>query len=225
MDANKGQGLASAANRFTTRSVDEARAVLSQQFYDMKLDTPTAQDFELDADVVVLGGVTIGRMSFGASIRVYVPDLEGYHVVAPMTGSFSIGQGRAPDTPVSARTGGMMNPPKSFRVGDFSPDCDTLTIKVDKAAVHRQLEVLLGLPRTAMPTSARRSTSPRDPGAVGRVWRAGPRSTRTARAVCCRAPWSGAGSNRPCWKACCSPPTTATATPSTRLRSPCPPSL
>ncbi|WP_327655751.1 AraC family transcriptional regulator [Streptomyces sp. NBC_00483] len=146
MDADKGQGPASAANRFTTRSVDEARAVLSQQFYDMKLDTPSAQDFELDADVVVLGGVTIGRMSFGASIRVYVPDLEGYHVVAPTTGSFSIGQGRAPDTPVSARTGGMMNPPKSFRVGDFSPDCDTLTIKIDKAAVHRQLEVLLGRP-------------------------------------------------------------------------------
>ncbi|MFD7294868.1 AraC family transcriptional regulator [Streptomyces sp. NPDC059897] len=146
MDAGKGQGLAGAASRFTTRSVDEARAVLSQQFYDMKLDTPTADDFELEADVVVLGGVTIGRMSFGASIRAYIPDLDCYHVVAPSTGSFSIGQGREPDTPVSDRTGGMLNPTKSFRVGDFSPDCDTLTIKVEKLAVHRQLEVMLGGP-------------------------------------------------------------------------------
>ncbi|MER5441913.1 AraC family transcriptional regulator [Streptomyces sp. NPDC002790] len=146
MDAGKGQGLVTAANRFTTRSVDEARAVLSQQFYDMKLDTPAADDFDLDADVVLLGGVTIGRMSFGASIRAYIPELDCYHVVAPTTGSFSIGQGPAADTQVSARTGGMLNPTGSFRVGDFSPDCDTLTIKVDKAAVHRQLEIMLGRP-------------------------------------------------------------------------------
>lgn len=146
MDAGKGQGLAGAANRFTTRSVDEARALLSQQFYEMKLDTPAADDFELEADVVMLGGVTIGRMSFGASIRAYIPDLECYHVVAPTTGSFSIGQGRGPDTAVSDRTGGMLNPTKSFRVGDFSPDCNTLTIKIEKMAVHRQLEIMLGGP-------------------------------------------------------------------------------
>ncbi|MEB8342616.1 AraC family transcriptional regulator [Streptomyces endophyticus] len=146
MDAGKGQGLAGAANRFSTRSVDEARAVLSQQFYDMKLDTPTAEDFELDADVVLLGGVTLGRMSFGASIRAFIPELEGYHVVAPATGSFDIGQGPAADTQVTAFTGGVLNPTAGFRVGDFSPDCDTLTIKIDKAAMHRQLEIMLGRP-------------------------------------------------------------------------------
>ncbi|MGW2346005.1 AraC family transcriptional regulator [Streptomyces sp. NPDC001661] len=146
MDAGKGQGLAGAANRFTTRSVDEARALLSQQFYDMKLDTPTADGFELEADVVVLGGVTIGRMSFGASIRAYIPELDCYHVVAPVTGSFGIGQGRAADTRVTARTGRALNPPAGFRAVDFSPDCDTLTIKMEKTAVHRQLEIMLGGP-------------------------------------------------------------------------------
>ncbi|MFI5663977.1 AraC family transcriptional regulator [Streptomyces sp. NPDC051684] len=146
MDAGEGQGLATAANRFATHSVDEARAVLSQQFYDMKLDTSTAEDFVLDADVLTLGGVTIGRMSFGASIRAFIPELEGYHVVAPTTGSFRVGQGRSANTQVTARTGGLLNPTGGFRAVDFSPDCDTLTIKVDKAAVHRQLEIMMGRP-------------------------------------------------------------------------------
>ncbi|MBO1337130.1 AraC family transcriptional regulator [Streptomyces sp. VRA16 Mangrove soil] len=146
MDADRGQGSAAAANRFTTRSVDEARAVLSQQFYDMKLDTSAAETFDLDADVVLLGGVTLGRMSFGASITAFIPELGGYHIVAPTTGSFGIGQGPGAYTQVSARTGGMLNPTADFRVGDFSPDCDTLTIKVDRAAMHRQLESMLGRP-------------------------------------------------------------------------------
>ncbi|WP_338699079.1 AraC family transcriptional regulator [Streptomyces sp. Q6] len=146
MDADKGQGPATVVNRFATRSVDEARAVLSQQFYDMELDTPAAADFALDAEVVPLGGVTLGRMSFGASITAYIPELGGYHIVAPTTGSFGIGQGPEVRTQVSARTGGMLNPTADFRVGDFSPDCDTLTIKVDRAAMHRQLEAMLGRP-------------------------------------------------------------------------------
>ncbi|WP_425832492.1 AraC family transcriptional regulator [Streptomyces fractus] len=147
MGAGKGQGLATAAaNRISTRSVDEARAVLSRQFYDMKLDTPTAEDFDLDADVVVLGGVTIGRMSFGAPITAFIAEMGSYHAVAPSAGSFSIGQGPVTDTQVSARTGGMLNPPGCFRVADFSPDCDTLTVKIDKAAMHRQLEIMLGRP-------------------------------------------------------------------------------
>ncbi|MHB9753163.1 AraC family transcriptional regulator [Streptomyces sp. BYX5S] len=146
MDAGTGQDLTRTASRFTTRSVDEARAVLSEQFYDMKLDTPTARDFAFEADVVVLGGVTIGRMSFGTSIRAFIPDLAGYHVVAPSVGSFGIGQGRAADTRVTAHTGGLLNPTAGFRAVDFSPDCDTLTIKVERAAVDRQLEILLGRP-------------------------------------------------------------------------------
>ncbi|MEK8174233.1 hypothetical protein NKH77_50375 [Streptomyces sp. M19] len=38
------------------------------------------------------------------------------------------------------------DPARDIRIYDWSPDCRVVSVKIDKLAVHRQLEILLGRP-------------------------------------------------------------------------------
>jgi AraC-like DNA-binding protein len=73
-----------------TSDVDEARAFCRKLFYGPLQVNPVGDTsgFAFAGEVVMLGPITVGEISYGVDINVTIADLEtSYHVLAPLTGS------------------------------------------------------------------------------------------------------------------------------------------
>jgi AraC-like DNA-binding protein len=98
--------------------------------------------FAFHGDVVQLGPITVGEISYGTDIWLQTTDLEtAYHVLAPMTG-----------TVVSRHRGVVVSadPTRAavfLPVGDielrWSGDCRLLSVKVERGVLEREVDVAL----------------------------------------------------------------------------------
>lgn len=146
-------GQADEPTTFVTRSVEEASHVLSEVYYDMRLEVrgADAQDFCTRIDSADLGALTVGDVSFGTGIRTSYCEPGFYHVCVPLQGSFGVQEGSAPPVCTTPRKGVIYDPGRNISVYDWAPDCRVIAVKVCKLAVHRQLETLLGRPLGRQP--------------------------------------------------------------------------
>jgi AraC-like DNA-binding protein len=128
-----------------TSDVDEARTFCRTLFYYPMAVKPrgSADGFAFAGDVVQLGPITIGEISYGSDVLVHSGDLEtAYHVLAPLSGAV---QSRHRDTAVSAssRRAAVFRP-----VGDIDlvwpGDCRLLSIKIDRQALEQEIATALG---------------------------------------------------------------------------------
>jgi AraC-like DNA-binding protein len=127
-----------------TSDVDEARAFCRALFYGPLQVDPVGDrsTFAFHGDVVCLGPITVGEISYGADVHLTIADLEtAYHVLAPLTGSL---RSRHRGTMVLA------DPTRAavYRpVGDIDLDwpggCRLLSVKVERAALERELDAAL----------------------------------------------------------------------------------
>jgi AraC-like DNA-binding protein len=127
-----------------TADVDEARAFCRKLFYGPLQMDPAGDraTFAFDADVVMLGPVTVGVISYGADVHVRIAELEtSYHVLAPLTGAL---RSRHRGTLVLA------DPTRAavYRpVGDVDLDwpgtCRLLSVKVERSTLERELDAAL----------------------------------------------------------------------------------
>jgi AraC-like DNA-binding protein len=127
-----------------TADVDEARAFCRQMFY-APLQVRPAGDgagFSFDGDVVTLGPITVGEISYGTDILLRTSDLEtAYHVLAPLTGT------------VQSRHRGAVVTADPTRAVIFQPvgeielrwpgNCRLLSVKVDRTVLERELDATL----------------------------------------------------------------------------------
>ncbi|MDT5029980.1 MAG: hypothetical protein QOC94_151 [Actinoplanes sp.] len=127
-----------------TTDVDEARAFCRQMCH-TPLDVWPVGDgagFAFDGEVVRLGPITIGEISYGTDIMLRTADLEtAYHVLAPLTGTvLSRHRGRA--VAAGPRRAAVFQP-----IGDielrWAADCRLLSVKVDSAVLERELDAVL----------------------------------------------------------------------------------
>ncbi|AYC43426.1 Virulence regulon transcriptional activator VirF [Streptomyces griseorubiginosus] len=130
---------------YATTSLEEAHDAIAAHYYNLRLEVagPAAR-FATRLDVVELGALTVGDVRFGTEMRMSFGEPGVYHVAVPFSGCFSIqeGGGRVEvSTPGRAL---VFDPGRDIRVDTWSADCQALTVKIDKVAVLRQLEVLLG---------------------------------------------------------------------------------
>jgi AraC-like DNA-binding protein len=127
-----------------TADVDEARAFCRKLFYGPLQVTPVGDrtDFAFSGDVVMLGPITVGEISYGSDIHLNIGDLEtSYHVLAPLTGTL---RSRHRGTVV------MADPTRAavYRpVGDIDLDwpgnCRLLSVKIERAALEREVDAAL----------------------------------------------------------------------------------
>jgi AraC-like DNA-binding protein len=127
-----------------TADVEEARAFCRELFYAPLRMTMVgdAASFAFSGDVVRLGPVTVGEISYGTEMHLSTGDLESsYHVLAPLAGSL---ESRHRGTVVLA------DPTRAavYRpIGDidvfWGRDCRLLSIKVERGALERQLDAAL----------------------------------------------------------------------------------
>ncbi|XVU21878.1 AraC family transcriptional regulator [Actinoplanes sp. CA-054009] len=128
----------------STTDMDEARSFCRKLFYGPLQVNPTGDvsRFAFSGDVVMLGPITLGEISYGADIHVTIADLEtAYHVLAPVTGTL---RSRHRGTVV------MADPTRAavYRpVGDIDLEwpgnCRLLSVKVERATLERELDAAL----------------------------------------------------------------------------------
>jgi AraC-like DNA-binding protein len=133
-----------------TTDVDEARAFCRGLFYSPLDVRPVGNTdgFSFAGDVVQLGPVTIGDISYGAEISLVSGDLEtAYHVLAPLTGGVQVLHRGAATTADPSRAA-VFRP-----VGDidlrWSADCRLISVKVERLALERELGAALDVPATS----------------------------------------------------------------------------
>ncbi|MFK4106220.1 AraC family transcriptional regulator [Streptomyces sp. NPDC019531] len=132
-------------NSYATDSVEEAHAAIAAHYYDLRLEVAgQVSRFATRLSVVELGALTVGDIRFGTEMRMSFGEPGVYHVAVPFGGCFSVQEGRGDVEFATERRALVFDPARDIHVDTWSADCQALTVKVDKAAVLRQLEVLLG---------------------------------------------------------------------------------
>jgi AraC-like DNA-binding protein len=125
-----------------------------------------ARGFRFAADVVRLGPITVGEISYGADVHVTIGDLESaYHVLAPVTGSL---ESRHRGTVVAA---GPARAAVYRPIGDidlhWAADCRLLSVKIERSALEREVDAALDRPVvTPVPLGAGFDLA----GGPGRTW-------------------------------------------------------
>jgi AraC-like DNA-binding protein len=130
--------------RLQTTDMDEAGAFCRTLFYRPLHMTPVgdASGFRFDGEVVRLGPVTVGEISYGTDVHVTIGDLESaYHVLAPVTGSLE-SRHRGTFVVADPTRAAVYRP-----IGDidlyWAADCRLLSVKVERAALERELDAAL----------------------------------------------------------------------------------
>lgn len=146
------QDLAAEFSSYATRSLEATHEALAAHYYDMRLSlVGPAEDLSTSLSVLDLGALTVGEVGFGTEIRTGFAAPGAYHVAVPVSGRFSVQQGRG--DVVFATTGNAVffDPAQYVRVDAWSPHCRALTVKIDKRALHQALEALLDRPLSRPP--------------------------------------------------------------------------
>ena len=145
-------GRAADFSSYATRSVAEAHDVIAAHYYDMDLQVvgPT-EDFATRLSVLGLGSLTVGDICFGTEIRSGFAAPGAYHVAVPVRGCFSVQQGRGDVVFATTGSAVFFDPSRHIRIDAWSPDCQALTVKIDKQALHDSLESLLDRPLSRPP--------------------------------------------------------------------------
>ncbi|MCU7724541.1 AraC family transcriptional regulator [Actinoplanes sp. KI2] len=127
--------------RFSSVDIDHARSVLDRFYYPVAIGTPEGADgFGLGMEVIQLGPLTVGQVSFSGTVSLDVAELDAYHVSMP-TGRM---QARHAGHEVVAgpSTGVVFGPGNPVHV--VHANSATLAVKIKRGALERELAGLLG---------------------------------------------------------------------------------
>ncbi|MDH6219014.1 AraC family transcriptional regulator [Streptomyces pseudovenezuelae] len=150
---------------YATHSVDESHDSIAAHYYDLRLVVMgEIADFSNHLDVADLGALTVGRISFNTEMRFGFGEPGCYHVAVPLEGVFSVRQGGGATEFATPRRALFFDPEYHIRMDTWSSDCDALTVKIDKLALHRRLETLLGISLRRPPRFAPTLDVSRGPG-------------------------------------------------------------
>ncbi|MFJ8996006.1 AraC family transcriptional regulator [Streptomyces sp. NPDC102279] len=144
---NQGQDLM----KFRTTDVDKARQVIQERFYANFIDVPDGSTTEFMAryDIAATGPFTLGRLSFGAEVRIRFGELGAYHVDVPLDGHLAWHQGTHTSAVATTANAAVFQPHGNTVLDRVSTDCSMLAVKIDSKALNDQLERLLGRPLRA----------------------------------------------------------------------------
>jgi AraC-like DNA-binding protein len=130
---------------FSSVDIDQARSMLNRFYYPVAVGTPEGADgFGLGVEVIQLGPLTVGQLSFAGPVTFRVAELDAYHVSIPTSGRMQARQGPyevigTPSTGVVFRPGGEV-------YTEYEGNTGELAVKIEQAALEQELAGLLGHP-------------------------------------------------------------------------------
>ncbi|MEU8236771.1 AraC family transcriptional regulator [Actinoplanes missouriensis] len=136
----------SAAGAVYFDSVDAARAqdVLNRFYPPMSVGTPDGADLKIGLEVIQLGPLTVGHLTFSGSATLVSPQAGGYHVTLPTAGRV---RAQRDDREITATPATAL----AFRPGDRlhlrqEPNSAELDVRIERRALEDELAALLGHP-------------------------------------------------------------------------------
>ncbi|MEU9393897.1 AraC family transcriptional regulator [Streptomyces sp. NPDC048324] len=133
--------------KFRTMDLDEARSVMQEHFYANFIDlSDGSAGFIAQYDIVTFGPLTLGRLTFGAEVRIQFGELGAYHVDIPLGGHLAWRQGTHTNAVATTGNAAVFQPHGETALDRVSTDCSMLAVKIDPKALNGQLERLLGRP-------------------------------------------------------------------------------
>jgi AraC-like DNA-binding protein len=119
---------------------ERARQVLNRFYHPVSADG----DLKIGVEVIQLGPLTVGHLTFAGNVTLRFPSLDAYHVTVPTTGLVRARWDghEAIATPATAL---------AFRPGDrfqlrLGPDTAELDVRIESRALEAELTALLGHP-------------------------------------------------------------------------------
>jgi AraC-like DNA-binding protein len=130
-----------------TDDVDEARCVVREHFYVNRINILKASPpFAATYNVIGAGGVTVGDLSCGADVRMWLGELDAYHVDVPLSGQLVWRQSSGRDRVATTKQAAVFQPVGDTVLERWGADCRLLAVKVDRPVLEDQLERMLGTP-------------------------------------------------------------------------------
>ena len=131
--------------QFTSVDIDQVRSMLNRFFYPTAVGAPEGADtFRLGADLIRLGPLTIGRLSFAAPVTLSAAELDAYHVTMPTAGRcLSRHAGKEVTAgPETAAVFGPGNPVYTLHDAESTE----LDVKIERPAFEAELSAMLDHP-------------------------------------------------------------------------------
>jgi len=130
---------------FSSVDVDQARSVLNRFYYPVALGVPEgAACFGLGVEVIQLGPLTVGHLSYAGPVTLRVSELDAYHVSMPTTGRLHARHGGHEVTATPAQ-GAVFGPGSPVFTRHESNSAE-LSVKIERKALEEELAALLGHP-------------------------------------------------------------------------------
>lgn len=133
------------ATRFHATGVEESRLRLDPFLDAVTVGAPDGEaGFALDADMIQVGPLTVGRLAFGASVTILAPRLDCYTLTIPVTG---LVRARHDGREIVAGPGtALVHGPGGPAWWRHEARADELGIKIERCALEQTLAALLGRP-------------------------------------------------------------------------------
>jgi AraC-like DNA-binding protein len=128
---------------FSSADVDQIRSVLNRFYYPVAVGIPAdAPDFGLTLEVIQLGPLTVGQISFAGPVTLRVAELDAYHVSMPTSGRMRA-EHAGHEVVANPSTGVVFGPGSPVRTA-HDANSAVLAVKIERAALERELAALLG---------------------------------------------------------------------------------
>jgi AraC-like DNA-binding protein len=130
---------------FSSEDMDQARSVLNRFYYPVAVGMPEgARGFGLGMEVIQLGPLTVGQLTYAAPITLIVPEIDAYHVSMPTTGRMHARH--AGHEVVATPATGVVFGPGAPVYTLHDANSAELSVKIERDALEQELAALLGHP-------------------------------------------------------------------------------
>jgi len=129
----------------SSADLDAAGALLRPFFSAVIVEIPDdPARFMLSAEVIQLGPLTVGQLSFATAVTLCAPELDAYHVSMPTSGRTRI-RHAGYDVLVTPATAAILGPGSAVRAEHDAHSVE-LAIRIERTALEEELASLLGHP-------------------------------------------------------------------------------
>ncbi|MET0425404.1 MAG: AraC family transcriptional regulator [Actinoplanes sp.] len=130
---------------FSSVNIDHARSVLNRFYYPVAVGAPEGKDsFQLGLEVIQLGPLTIGQLSYARPVTLIASELDAYHVSMPTAGSMHAWH--AGREVIGTPTNGVVFGPGKPVYTRHDANSVELSVKIERKALEDELAALLGHP-------------------------------------------------------------------------------
>jgi AraC-like DNA-binding protein len=130
---------------FCSADIEQVRSVLNRFYYPVAVEVPNGSaHFALGVEVIQLGPLTVGQLSYAGPVTFRVSELDAYHVSIPTTGRLHARH--AGHEIVATPSTAVIFGPGSTVSTRHEENSAQLAIKIERKALEEELAGLLGRP-------------------------------------------------------------------------------